>query len=58
MMLVMNKWLAGLLTSVMVFTLLPVVALAEESGVIKEQTAVEQVQTLIDELTDADTITA
>ena len=55
---IVKKWLAGILSVVMVFSLLPVMARAEEDGETPEKTAVEQVQALIDALPDADTITA
>ena len=55
---VFRQWLAGLLSVVLVFTLLPAAALAEEADGPAEQTAVEQVQALINALPDADTITA
>ena len=52
-----GRWLAGLLSVVLVLTLLPATALAEEAGGTTGQT-VDQVQALIDALPDADTITA
>ena len=52
-----GRWLAGVLSVVLVLTLLPATALAEEAGGTTGQT-VEQVQALIDALPDADTITA
>lgn len=53
---VFRQWLAGLLSVVLLFTLLPAAALAEEADGATE-TAVEQVQTLIDALPDAEEIT-
>ena len=54
---VIRQWLAGLLSVVLLLTLLPAAALAEEAGGATGQTAVEQVQALIDELPDAEEIT-
>ncbi len=55
---VLRQWLAGLLSVVLVFTLLPAAALAEEADGPTEHITVQQVQALIDALPDADTITA
>lgn len=55
---VFRQWLAGLLSVVLLFTLLPAAALAEEADGATGPTAVEQVQALIDELPDAEEITA
>ncbi len=54
---IVKKWLAGILSVVMVFSLLPVMASAEEDGETPEKTAAEKVQKLIDALPDAETIT-
>ena len=55
---VFRQWLAGLLSVVLLLTLLPATALAEEAGGATGQTAVEQVQDLIDALPEAESITA
>ena len=55
---VFRQWLAALLSVVLVFTLLPAAALAEEADGATGHTAVEQVQALIDALPDAVSITA
>ena len=55
---VFRQWLAGLLSVVLVFTLLPAMALAEEADGATGPTAVEQVQALIDALPDTEEITA
>ncbi len=55
---VFKQWLAGLLSVVLLLTLVPAAALAEEADGATGQTAVEQVQALIDELPETEEITA
>ena len=55
---IIRKWFAGVMSVVMVFSLLPSMARAEEDSGTPEKTTVEQVQALIDALPEAESITA